>query len=73
MTTADQVKDRALDLSRRGTPDEEAIRDLQDCCGERRVAVVRARQELVDLGASDDAAPAAVRLLDEVLARFPAV
>jgi hypothetical protein len=69
MTTADQVKDRALDLARRGTPEEEAIRDLLDCCGERRVSVVRARQELIDQGGADEA----VRLLDEVLARFPAV
>jgi hypothetical protein len=69
MTTADQVKDRALDLARMETPEEEAIRDLLDCCGERRVSVVRARRELVDQGGADRA----VRLLDEVLARFPAV
>jgi hypothetical protein len=69
MTTADQVKDRALDLARRGTPEEEAIRDLLDCCGERRVSVVRARRELIDQGGANGA----VRLLDEVLARFPAV
>jgi hypothetical protein len=69
MTTADQVKDRALDLARMGTPEEEAIRDLLDCCGERRVSVVRARRELMDQGGADEA----VRLLDEVLARFPAV
>jgi thioredoxin-like negative regulator of GroEL len=69
MTTADQVKDRALDLAQMGTPEEEAIRDLLDCCGERRVSVVRARRELMDQGDADQA----VRLLDEVLARFPAV
>jgi hypothetical protein len=69
MTTADQVKDRALDLAQMGTPEEEAIRDLLDCCGERRVSVVRARRELMDQGDADRA----VRLLDEVLARFPAV
>jgi hypothetical protein len=69
MTTADQVKDRALDLARRGTPEEEAILDLMDCCGEKRVSVVRARRELMDQGGVDQA----VRLLDEVLARLPAV
>lgn len=69
MTTADKVKDRALDLAQAGTAREEAIRDLLDCCGERRVSVVRARQELVDRGGADDA----VSLLDDVLARFPAV
>jgi hypothetical protein len=69
MTTADQVKDRALDLARRGTPEEEAVRDLRDSCGERRVSVVRARRELMDQGGADQA----VRLLDQVLARFPAV
>jgi hypothetical protein len=69
VTTADKVKDRALDLAQAGTAREEAIRDLLDCCGERRVSVVRARQELVDRGGADDA----VSLLDDVLARFPAV
>ena len=69
MTTADQVRDRALDLARAGTDREDAVRDLLDCCGERRVSVVRARQELVERGGADDA----VSLLDEVLARFPAV
>jgi hypothetical protein len=69
MTTADAVRDRALDLARAGTGREDAVRDLLDCCGERRVSVVRARQELVDQGGADDA----VSLLDEVLARFPAV
>jgi hypothetical protein len=69
VTTADKVKDRALDLAQAGTAREEAIRELLDCCGERRVSVVRARQELVDRGGADDA----VSLLDDVLARFPAV
>jgi hypothetical protein len=69
MTTADEVRDRAVDLVREGTEREQAVRDLMDCCGERRVSVVRARQELVDQGGADDA----VSLLDEVLARFPAV
>jgi hypothetical protein len=69
VTTADKVKDRALDLARAGTAREEAIRELRDCCGERRVSVVRARQELVDRGGADEA----VSLLDDVLARFPAV
>jgi hypothetical protein len=69
MTTADQVRDRALDLARAGAAREDAIRDLFECCGERRVSVVRARQELVDRGGADEA----VSLLDDVLARFPAV
>jgi hypothetical protein len=69
MTTADEVRDRAVDLVREGTEREQAVRDLMDCCGERRVSVVRAWQELVDQGGADDA----VSLLDEVLARFPAV
>lgn len=69
MTTADAVRDRALDLARGGTPREDAIRDLLEYSGERRVSVVRARQELIDRGGSDDA----VSLLDEVLVRLPAV
>lgn len=71
MTTADQVRDRAIDLARRGVEREEAVRDLLACCGDKRVAAVRARQELADLGGSEEVA--AVSLLDEVLARFPAV
>jgi hypothetical protein len=68
MTTADEVRDRALRLVGEGIPREEAVRELLDCCGDKRVSAVRARQELAEQGSDE-----AVGLLDEVLARFPAV
>jgi hypothetical protein len=69
VTTADEVRDRAMRLSGEGAPREDAVRDLLECCGEKRVSVVRARQELADRGEADEA----VSLLDEVLARLPEV
>jgi hypothetical protein len=69
MTTADQVRDRALRLVDQGVPREEAVQDLLDCCGDKRVSAVRARDELVEQGAPEEA----VELLKEVLTRFPAV
>ena len=75
MTTADAVRERALTLARATTDRDEAIRDLQESCGDRRVSVVRARQQLVTwLDSEPDQADAmrAIELLDELLERLPA-
>ena len=75
MTTADAVRERALTLARTTTERDEAIRDLQACCGDRRVSVVRARQQLVTwLDSEPDQADAmrAIELLDELLDHLPA-
>jgi hypothetical protein len=75
MTTADAVRERALSLARSGIEREDALRDLQDCCGDRRVSVVRARQQLTTwLDSESDQADAmqAIGLLDELLDRLPA-
>jgi hypothetical protein len=75
MTTADAVRDRALSLARSGIEREDALRDLQDCCGDRRVSVVRARQQLATAMDSETEQPDQVRaieLLDELLGRLPA-
>jgi hypothetical protein len=75
MSTADAVRERALTLVRTTTDRDEALRDLQDCCGDRRVSVVRARQQLVTwLDSESDQADAmrAIELLDELLGRLPA-
>jgi hypothetical protein len=75
MTTADAVRERALSLARSRIEREEALRDLQDCCGDRRVSVVRARQQLTTwLDSESDQADAmqAIGLLDELLDRLPA-
>jgi len=47
MTTADAVRERALTLARETTDRDEALRDLRAFSGDRRVSVVRARQQLV--------------------------
>lgn len=70
MTTTDTVLDRALLLASSDMDTEEAITDLQDCCGGRRVAVVMARQRLVEQGESDEGANRAVELLDGLLVRL---
>ena len=75
MTTADAVRERALTLARTTTDRDEAIRNLQESCGDRRVSVVRARQQLVAwLDSETDQADAmrAIELLDELLDRLPA-
>jgi hypothetical protein len=69
MTTSDEVRDRALRLVDERVPREDAVRELLDCCGDKRVSAVRARQELAEREGSEEA----VGLLDEVLAKFPDV
>jgi hypothetical protein len=74
MTTAEVVAERALgSAAASGVDDETAIREILDLAGERRVAVVRARQLLGDGdGAADDATIArAMGILDQALARIP--
>jgi hypothetical protein len=74
MPTADAVREKALSLAEAGTPTEEAIRELLECCREKRVPVVLARQQfLKDLEArpSDPVVSRAVELLDGVLGRLP--
>lgn len=75
MTTADAVRERALTLARSDTERDDALRDLQECCGDRRVSAVRARQQLVawlDSEADQRDAMRAIELLDELLERLPA-
>jgi hypothetical protein len=75
MTTADAVRERALALARSETEQDEALRDLRECCGDRRVSAVRARQQLVSwLDSEPDQSDAmrAIELLDELLDRLPA-
>jgi hypothetical protein len=74
MTTADVVRERAIRLARAETPAEEAIRDLLECCAEKRVPVVLARQQFmrdVEERPADPVASRAVELLDRVLERIP--
>ena len=75
MTTADSVRDLALSLVRSGLERTEAVQELEDVCGGRRVSVVRARQMMVSSLEDDPEQPevaGAVELLDDLLARLPA-
>jgi hypothetical protein len=74
MTTADVVRERVLALARSEVEQDEAVREIEALCEGRRVAVVRARQELV--AAQEDAPDAvterAIASLDQLLQRLPA-
>ena len=74
MTTADVLTEQAFALAASGAEREAAVRELLERCGDRRVAVVRARQhvlERLERHADEEAAKAALLLLDEVLVRLP--
>ena len=74
MTTGDIVRERALELARTETDGEQAVSELLESCGGRRVPVVSARQHLI---ASLDSEPSpadamrAIEFLDELLERLP--
>jgi hypothetical protein len=73
MTTAETVAERALDVARSGDDPDRAVATLLDAAGERRVAIVRARQLLEERsGVGEDPTTArASQLLDAALARIP--
>lgn len=74
MTTSEVLTEQALSLASAGTVGEEAVRELLTASGERRVAVVRARQSLLARSAEqagDATTTQAVELLDAVLTRMP--
>jgi hypothetical protein len=75
MTTGDIVRERALALARSETDREQAVSELLTACGGRRVAAVRARQQVAASldGESDrEDVLRAIDYLDEVLTRLPA-
>jgi hypothetical protein len=75
MTTADTVRQRAIELARSGVELEDAVRDLESRCGGRRVAVVRARQQTLawlDSEPDQRSAMRAIEYLDHLLERLPA-
>lgn len=74
MPTADAVREKALSLAEGGTVTDEAVQILLEYCGDRRVAVVLARQQLLkDLEdrPSNPVTSRAAELLDHVLGRLP--
>jgi len=74
MSNAEVIREQALALATSGTALDQAVRELERSAAGRRVAVVRARQQIETLG-DDTEQPGTVRaieLLDEVLVRLPA-
>ena len=75
MTTGDIVRERALELARSLADRNLAVDELLETCGGRRVAAVRARQQLVtrlDSEPDQQDAKRAIEFLDDLLARLPA-
>ena len=73
MTTADSIREHALARARTSVARDEAVRELEALCEGRRVAVVRARQQMLSSDGSDEPTTGrAVELLDELLGRLPA-
>jgi hypothetical protein len=74
VTTGDIVREQALELARSETDREQALSALLASCGGRRVAAVRARQELLagfDSEPDQREAMQAIELLDELLGKLP--
>lgn len=75
MTTAESVRDLAIDLVRSDTERGEAVEELEQVCGGRRVAAVRARQMIASSLEEEVDEPEkqeAMTLLDDLLTRLPA-
>jgi hypothetical protein len=74
MSTADVVRERALALARSGTDPDQAVGELEISSEGRRVAAVRARQQLLALLDSEpgqEDAMVAIEFLDGLLTRLP--
>jgi hypothetical protein len=74
MTTGEIVRERAMELARSQTDRQQAVAELLTACGGRRVAAVRARQELLawlDSEPDQSDAMTAIEFLDDVLEQLP--
>jgi len=73
MTTADIVTEEALALAAAGMDGDEPVERLLRAAANRRVAVVRAKQNVLAIldATPDDRAARAVVLLDATLDRMP--
>jgi hypothetical protein len=72
VTTADIVMNRALALAGEPTEEDIAVKDLLECCGDRRVSVVLAHRYLTDRLAKepDPQTARAAELVERVLRRL---
>ena len=74
MSTAETLVDRACDLAGTGADTDTAVRELLDCCADRRVSVVMARRSLEERMRAEQQDPTlarAVEILDETLRAGP--
>jgi hypothetical protein len=74
MSTSDVLREKALSLAQTEVPTEDAVRELLECCGDKRVPVVLARQQFLhelESNRSDPVVNRAAELLDNVLGRLP--
>jgi hypothetical protein len=75
MSNAEAIREQALALATSGADRDQAVRELERSASGRRVAVVRARQQMVtSLGdyTEQPGIARAIELLDEVLVHLPA-
>lgn len=75
MSNADVIREQALSLATSGTERHDAVTALERAAAGRRVAVVRARQQVtasLETGNEEPGAARAIELLDEVLGHLPA-
>lgn len=75
MSNADAIREQALSLASSGAELDEAVVALERSAAGRRVAVVRARQQVttsLETGNEEPGAARAIELLDEVLGHLPA-
>ena len=75
MSNAEMIREQALALATSGAGRDDAIRELERSAAGRRVAVVRARQQMETSLGDQTGQPGiarAIELLDEVLVHLPA-
>ena len=76
MSNAQVIREQALALATSGADRDQAVRELERSASGRRVAVVRARQQMVTSLEDDTEQPGiarALELLDEVLVHLSAL
>lgn len=67
MATAEQIAARALDLAREPTPADAGVAELLRTAADRRVALVRAKQQILADMDGDPVAGRAVQLIEQTL------
>lgn len=75
MSNAEVIREQALALATSGADRDQAVRELERSASGRRVAVVRAPQQMTTSLGDDAEQPGiarAIELLDEVLVHLPA-